>query len=310
MGRPYAAIVPSFWTGKTGRSLRGDPVAWTVAAYLVSSPHANMTGCYYLPTAFIEHDTGLPAAEVSRAVALLVADGFVVVDSENEWVWVREMARFQIDDDLKENDKRVKGIARLISAAPCGLRWAFVEKYGKKFHLEAPLKLLESPSEAKTGTRQDQEQEQQQEQEGARAPTAATSVAPFPLTAQAEIKDWHNGDPLTVPGHFAQLSECSGGTCGCGLSGKTRGLAQRILAGGPVEAWEYREALDELKRQNKLPNTGLLVAVVARRRTEAGSASAGGPIGAREKPVPGRGWLPFEDTNQQEEDDSGQPDGV
>jgi hypothetical protein len=58
--RNYAKIAPQFWIGNTGRKLRdAGSEALLVALYLLSSPHANMLGLYYLPRPFIAHETGL-----------------------------------------------------------------------------------------------------------------------------------------------------------------------------------------------------------------------------------------------------------
>jgi hypothetical protein len=58
--REYARVSPQIWLGETGRKLRGYPEAQIVAYYLLSSPHANMIGLYYLPIIYLAHETGLP----------------------------------------------------------------------------------------------------------------------------------------------------------------------------------------------------------------------------------------------------------
>src|SRR5437667_491378 len=58
--RGYAKISPQFWIGDTGRKLRdAGQEAMLVGLYLLSNPHANMLGLYYLPKLFIAHETGL-----------------------------------------------------------------------------------------------------------------------------------------------------------------------------------------------------------------------------------------------------------
>lgn len=48
--RDYAKVSPRFWLGETGRELRkAGAEAQVVAFYLMTSPHANMLGLYYLP---------------------------------------------------------------------------------------------------------------------------------------------------------------------------------------------------------------------------------------------------------------------
>src|SRR5690606_17710355 len=67
-----------------------------------------------------------------------------------ELVWVREMARFQVDEQLSPRDKRVAHIKSMLEeyhASP--LRRGFEVRYGAAFHLgDAPSKGHRSPIEA------------------------------------------------------------------------------------------------------------------------------------------------------------------
>ena len=286
MSRDYGKIIPQFWTGDTGRSMRGLPHLWAVASYLVSGPHANMIGVYYLPLSYICHDLGLEEADVEEAIDGLVNRGFLVVDAESEWVWVREMARIQIADSLKATDNRVKGVLRELSKAPKPLRGPFTKRYAEAFHL--PPEAFEAPSEGSgggSGPLRSQEQEQEQETRSraeagpraearrAGAPATATDT-PIGLNGQP-VNAWRRGDPLTVAGDFAKLAEQSGGRVAAGMTAKASGIAKKILKGGRVPAGEYEAALEELAGQSKTPNTGLLAAVILRRRAEEREAESG-----------------------------------
>ncbi|EAA8947744.1 hypothetical protein B6440_24925, partial [Salmonella enterica] len=58
--RDYATVSPQFWLGETGRKLRKEGAeVQVVAFYLMTSPHANMLGLYYLPILYLAHETGL-----------------------------------------------------------------------------------------------------------------------------------------------------------------------------------------------------------------------------------------------------------
>jgi hypothetical protein len=135
--REYAKVAPRFWTGETGRGIRkAGPDATLVALYLLTCPHANMVGLYYLPLPFIGHETGLSARRVRAAFDSLVRLDFVRHDAEREMVWVREMARFQVAPRLKGTDKRVTGIRALLSRLPATpLLTPFMERYARVFHL-------------------------------------------------------------------------------------------------------------------------------------------------------------------------------
>lgn len=178
--RDYGKITPGIWTGKTGRQLRKNPDAQITALYLMTSPHANMIGLYYCPVAYIMADTGLSEEGASKGLQRLCELGFCKYDWESEWVWVKEMARFQIEEQLKPGDKRISGIHNELSRLPNAidaLKQAFIEKYQETFHLSAPEKT--SPPEAPSKPLRSQEQEQEQEQEQKKDPSTDVDVRPL-----------------------------------------------------------------------------------------------------------------------------------
>ena len=75
--RDYAKVAPQFWIGETGRELRTmGPETQVLALYLITSPHANMLGLYYLPLPLMAHETGLSAQGTLKALARLSEAGF------------------------------------------------------------------------------------------------------------------------------------------------------------------------------------------------------------------------------------------
>jgi hypothetical protein len=78
--RDYAKIGPQFWIGSTGKKLREFGTEATIVAfYLLSNPHANMLGLYYLPKLYIAHETPLGpegASKGYRCGVLRVRRGF------------------------------------------------------------------------------------------------------------------------------------------------------------------------------------------------------------------------------------------
>jgi len=135
--RAYGKVTPRFWTGPTGRRIRAaGPAAQVVALYLLTCPHANMLGLYYMPLPYVGHETGLSPAVVDDALAALVAGGFCRYDADTEFVWVIEMARYQVGERLSSRDKRVAGVARALAGLPENpFKAPFVERYGAAFHL-------------------------------------------------------------------------------------------------------------------------------------------------------------------------------
>ncbi len=163
--REYATVSPVFWTGQTGRRLKqAGPDAMLVAMYLVTSPHSNAMGMFYLPTLYISHETGLTLEGASKALARACEEGFCAYDDEAEVVWVFEMARFQIGQALSPKDNRVKWVnEEYVKLPKCRFLKDFFNKYATAFHLKESRD--GSPSEVPSEPHRSQEQEQEQEQE-------------------------------------------------------------------------------------------------------------------------------------------------
>lgn len=163
--RDYGKVLPQFWTGQTGRSLRGNPTAQIVALYLQTSPHANMIGVFHCPVVYIAHETGCPMQGATKALRTLSEAGFLTWDEASDLVWVHEMARFQIGEALKPGDKRVVAIRKEFEKLPAGqIRRGFHARYRDAFHLGSDTS-DEGPSQAPPKPLRSQYQEQEQEQE-------------------------------------------------------------------------------------------------------------------------------------------------
>jgi hypothetical protein len=110
--RDYSTFRSSFWTGETGKKLRKDPDAQRLAAYLITSPHANVIGFYWLPIQYAHMETGLSEEGVLGALRRLSEMGFAHYDDALEVVWVVNMAREQLGiadgGKLKPEDNRGK----------------------------------------------------------------------------------------------------------------------------------------------------------------------------------------------------------
>jgi len=143
--------------------------AQIVALYLMTSPHANMLGLYYLPKLYISHETGLGIEGASKGLARASEAGFCAYDEDTEMVWVFEMARYQIADQLKPDDKRCIGVQNEYNALPANPHLAsFYEKYAGAFNLTSKRQEQEktaSPRQAPCKPLASQEQEQGQEQD-------------------------------------------------------------------------------------------------------------------------------------------------
>lgn len=168
--RDYAKVAPTFWTGKTGRAMRGNLPEQILALYLMSSPHASMTGIYHCPVVYMAHETGMPLGETEDALRGLIERGFCTYDAEDELVWVCEMARFQIGEELREGDRRIIGIERELDQVPNGnAKRAFLERYKAPYRLGNDIPEAPSKGDVKPLRSQEQAQEQEQAHDIARA---------------------------------------------------------------------------------------------------------------------------------------------
>lgn len=177
--RDYGIVSPRFWIGDTGRQLRKHPYAQRVAMYLLTAPGSDMTGVFYCPVAMILNDVGSPFEDPSKgyelalkgvkeALKTLSSLGFCFYDFDSEFVFVREMARWQIAEKLKPSDNRVKGVLKYVESMPEPLRARFVARYNEDFSLGFAAETIEkmaSPLEAPSEPHRSQEQEQEQEQD-------------------------------------------------------------------------------------------------------------------------------------------------
>lgn len=166
--RDYATVAPQFWLGKTGRELRKKGAeAQVVSFYLMTSPHANMLGLYYLPILYIAHETGLGLEGASKGLKSSIEAGFCSYDEDTEMVWVHEMAAYQVGKALKPGDNRCAGVRSEYASLTenCFLS-SFYERYKDDFHLSIKRETRQISEGASKGLRsQDQEQDQEQEQE-------------------------------------------------------------------------------------------------------------------------------------------------
>ncbi|WP_336432259.1 hypothetical protein [Providencia rettgeri] len=168
--RDYGKVSPQFWIGKTGKEIREKGhEALIVSMYLLTNPHANMIGMYYLPIIYIAHETGLGLEGASKGLQRCVESGFCHYDETAEVVWVVEMAKYQIATSLKPSDNRCIGIQREYESQPKNLFLSeFYDKYESSFNLtekrESSVK-NERGFEGASKTLGSQEQEQEQEQE-------------------------------------------------------------------------------------------------------------------------------------------------
>lgn len=214
--RDYSKVSPKFWIGATGKAIRKNGVdSQLLALYLLTGPHANMLGIYHLPVAYIVADTGIPFEGACKGLRSLSEVGFCGYDEATEMVFVYEMARYQIGEQLKPKDNQVEGVRREYRNLPENrFLLEFYERYRTAFHLEeargskappqdpsqAPCKPLRSQEQE---IEQEIEQETEQERGGARGAPSPSAPAPQETISGSGSK---TEQPRSRQGHASEGS--------------------------------------------------------------------------------------------------------
>lgn len=138
--RDYGKTTPRFFTGTTGRRMRGRHDLQALAHYLIACGSATMTGLYYIPMQTIAFELGMSVQKVRGGLAWFEkkgkGDGFAYYDAELGLVFVQNMAATQIGDELHKTDKRIKGVVREVSRyGDHRFVRMFWERYAAAYHL-------------------------------------------------------------------------------------------------------------------------------------------------------------------------------
>ena len=146
VSRLFAKVLPQFWTGETGREIRArGKNCQLMALFLFSAPHANALGVYYLPLAHMT-EIALKPPDRRRALKDVCDLGLCAYDAESEFVWVFEMARYQIGE-LTSKDHMVQYVNREYEQLPKNpFLPHFFDRYGSILHLQTK-RLFSGPTE-------------------------------------------------------------------------------------------------------------------------------------------------------------------
>lgn len=132
--RSYAKIFTGKWRSRSFRTLRGNPWAIVLQDYLMSCPASEMSGVFYMPKYLIEGELGIPHDELENAIKILEEADFCRF-YDDEYVFVFNMARYQIADALSPDDNRWKSLMRDIEEMPDNIRREFIIRYNDDFNL-------------------------------------------------------------------------------------------------------------------------------------------------------------------------------
>lgn len=100
----------------------------------MSCPASEMSGVFYMPKYLIEGELGIPHDELENAIKILEEADFCRF-YDDEYVFVYNMARYQIADALSPEDNRWKSLMRDIEEMPDNIRREFIIRYNDDFNL-------------------------------------------------------------------------------------------------------------------------------------------------------------------------------
>jgi hypothetical protein len=89
----YRTIDVKLWNDPKVRKLA--PIGKLVFVYLVTNPHAHLSGIYHLPRPTVIYELGIKNPELDRVYDTLSRLGMAGFDMENDVVWVKNMLHYQ-----------------------------------------------------------------------------------------------------------------------------------------------------------------------------------------------------------------------
>jgi hypothetical protein len=196
--REYGKIHSSFWTSRDIRSMTED--GRTLAAYLLTSPHSNMLGCFRIPPAYVSEDLGWDMERVRKGFAELFAKGWATLSEGSNWIVIHKFLKW----NQPENPNVVKAAEKLFDQIPdeCGakpyLAWSIAE-FEPRFSPEklARFKPFSNPFDISRKAYRKPEPEPEPNQEPEPEPIPEPTNTSLSLIAPAEKK------PDPVPDIFA-----------------------------------------------------------------------------------------------------------
>lgn len=237
--RDYAIIKPAFWLGKTGKTFRGDMQAQLVAIYLMTSPHSSMIGVYHCPIMYIAYETGMTPEGASKGLRSLIDSGFCTFDRDTDTVFVVNMLRYQVGDNLSPKDNRVKAIKKAYLDLPeTNQKQDFACKYWELLGIEKPAEkpsYKEAPSKPLRSQDQDQDQEQEHKRACAEVKKTSPLVIELPLVGTDEAHQVTADDVLQYQPLYPaidvmqELRNMRGWLLGNPKNRKTKGGIKRFI---------------------------------------------------------------------------------
>ena len=183
--RSYAKIFTGKWRSRSFRTLRGNPWAIVLQDYLMSCPASEMSGVFYMPKYLIEGELGIPHDELENAIKILEEADFCRF-YDDEYVFVFNMARYQIADALSPDDSGWKSLMRDIEEMPDSIRREFIIRYNEDFNLG--YQIIRKAAEQTAPVQTSPQTESNQEEGKPLTTCQSAETKPLEATSESEKK--------------------------------------------------------------------------------------------------------------------------
>lgn len=193
--RSYAKIFTGKWRSRSFRTLRGNPWAIVLQDYLMSCPASEMSGVFYMPKYLIEGELGIPPDELENAIKILEEADFCRF-YDDEYVFVFNMARYQIADALSPDDNRWKSLMRDIEEMPDNIRREFIIRYNDDFNLG--YQIIRKASEPTAPVQTAPQAENKQGEDKPLATCQGAETKPLEVTSESENKPLNSQTQLEI----------------------------------------------------------------------------------------------------------------
>lgn len=183
--RDYGRVYSSFWQSAETRTYSED--GRILALYLLTSPHANLIGCFRLPDAYAADDLQWPSQRVCEGFAELSAKGFLSRDEGTKWVFIHKYLKWNGFENGNVALAANKAFDQVPAIALKALLAAALLEFGS--HLKEPFaNRLQTLSKPFANPEPEPEPEPILNQNQNQNPTGTTFGAPPAEDAPAKVK--------------------------------------------------------------------------------------------------------------------------
>lgn len=153
-----------------------------------------------MPKYLIEGELGIPHDELENAIKILEEADFCRF-YDDEYVFVYNMARYQIADALSPDDNRWKSLMRDIEEMPDNIRREFIIRYNDDFNLG--YRIIRKAAEPTAPVQTAPQAESNQGEDKPLATCQSAGTKPLETTSESEIKPLnsqtqHELEPLVL----------------------------------------------------------------------------------------------------------------